>query len=629
MNTYALPLDQHNDPCYSKLSNQSSGRLKSYQYWLTKIRQQRPPFADPKDPDWRHRLAQATLGDSVWIEACALVHATCQYILKIQPYDTQWLAAMALLDGRLAEMATGEGKTLSVGLAACVTALSNRRVHILTANPYLVERDAEELSPLYEGLHLSYATADESHAPDQRRQAYLKDIVYATARTVTFDSLRDQIMAQGKTGTLVVGARVLTEGPQASPLLPKLDTVFIDEADSILIDEASVPLIISIQQPDPKARARAWSTWRLASRLKEKKDYKLIESQLKVQLYDEQLPPPDAIWINRRQRNEMLETALKARHFYLRDKDYVVKDDQICLIDKITGRIAEGRVWSRGLHPQVALKEGLPLPPETTTVAQTTYPDFLKRYLSIGGMSGTLAEVSRELTQVYKLKYQTIPLRKPCRRQIWPLRLFLNEADLRSALTDQVKQLVALGRPVLIGTDTVAHSLEISNALSKAEINHKVLNAEQSAEEAEIVTQAGQAGSVTVATNVAGRGTDIRLSNQVINKGGLHVLSLQTNPSQRQDRQLIGRCARQGDPGSAEQWHSLERMRSLNMPLIGLLTFLRYFLGVRIAEKLLPVSRYLYQNRLSAIDFRHRSRIQSGARYWDRHLPTSYKEKRP
>ena len=603
-------------------------RLADYQRWLKKIHSLTSPTADPMNPQWRHQLAQAELGDPIWIEACALVQQTCIMHLNIQPYDTQWLAAMTLLDGRLAEMATGEGKTLTAGLAASVAALCHQQVHILTANPYLVERDAEELAPLYDALHLSHATADESHPPEQRREAYLCNIVYATARTVTFDSLRDEIMAEGRTGTLMLGTRVLTEGPQASPLLPKLDTVFVDEADSILIDEASVPLIISIQQPDAKARARTWSAWKLASRLKPERDYKVIESQQKIQLKTERLPPPDPVWINSRQRNEMLETALRARHFFDKDKDYVIKAEQICLIDKITGRIAEGRVWNRGLHPLVALKEGLPLPPETSTVAQTTYPDFFKRYRLIGGMSGTLKEVADELAKVYSLKTLTIPLRKPCQRQIWPLQLFNTEKELYSALIERIKEMQRSGRPILIGTDTVAHSMDISDQLTRAQITHHVLNAEQSAEEADIVANAGQSSAVTVATNVAGRGTDIRLSNKVIKSGGLHLLSLQTNPSRRQDRQLIGRCARQGDPGSAEQWHSIERMEQLKLPLTFSIKTLRAILNESAAKTLLPAARYLYQVKLSAIDHRQRFRIQSGALYWDRHLPTSYKEKR-
>ena len=603
-------------------------RIKDYQKWLKLIHDQNNALTDPSNPQWRHKLAQAQLGDPIWIEACALVQQTCIMHLNIQPYDTQWLSAMTLLDGRLAEMATGEGKTLSAGIAASVAALCNQRVHILTANPYLVERDALELAPLYDALNLSHATADESHPPEQRREAYQSSIVYATARTVTFDSLRDQIMAKGQTGTLMLGTRVLTEGPQAKPLLPPLDTAFIDEADSILIDEASVPLIISIQRPDAKARARTWSAWKLATQLKPERDYLLDDAQKKVQLKTNQLPPPDPVWINSRQRNEMLETALRARHFFIKDKDYVVKDDQICLIDKITGRIAEGRVWSRGLHPLVALKEGLPLPPETSTVAQTTYPDFFKRYNLIGGMSGTLKEVSRELEKVYSLKTLTIPLRKPCQRLYWPLKLFDNEHELCTALVKRIKETQLTGRPILIGTDTVAHSIEISSALTRADIKHQVLNAEQSAEEANIIAKAGLPGAVTVATNVAGRGTDIRLSEPVVHKGGLHLLSLQTNPSRRQDRQLIGRCARQGDPGTAEQWHSIERMGLVSLPLTFVIKLVRAILNRSMAEKLLHVARYLYQAKHSAIDLRQRLRIQSGAVYWDRHLPTSYKEKR-
>lgn len=574
-------------------------------------------------PEWRAKLARAGSHESGWVEACALVDRACRQTLGIAPYDTQWLATLAMLDGKLVEMATGEGKTLATGLAAVLAALAGRRVQVLTANAYLVARDAAELAPLFASLGLTLATADEAHPLERRREAYRADVVYATARTIVFDALRDEVVAQGQTGALIVGARVLMEGAHAMPVLPRPDMVLIDEADSILIDEATIPLIISSPRPSPVARVRTLQAWKLACGLREGVDYTLDEATRAVTLHPQDLPAPGGAWINSHHRDEWLEMALKARHFYQRDRDYVVRDDGICLIDQITGRIADGRQWGRGLHGLVAMKEKLPLPPETVTVAQTTYLAYFQRYRTMGGMSGTLQELAAELARSYRLAFVRIPLRRPCRRERLPLRLFADEASLHVALVARVAELTKGGRPVLIGTDSVARSREVSLALAAAGIAHQVLNAEQSAEEAHIVAAAGQAGVVTVATNVAGRGTDIRLAPEVAAAGGLHVLSLQANPSPRQDRQLIGRCARQGDPGSAEQWHCLARMREESMPLAALLSRLHALFGIAAARPFLPLSRFLHQSARAAVARRQRARLREGTRYWDRHLPTS------
>lgn len=598
------------------------GTLARYQGWLRRMRALGDAGETAPDDAWRLALERTAIGSPCWIEACARIDATCRRVLGIAPYDTQWLATMAMLDGRLVEMATGEGKTLATGLAAALAALCGRQVHVLTANPYLVVRDAGELAPLFHALGLTLASADEADPPDARRDAYRANVVYATARTIVFDALRDEIIARGQTGTLMLGARVLVEGPQATPILPPPDLVLIDEADSILIDEASIPLIVSMQRPDPMTRVRSWQAWKLATTLEAGTDYTLDHRTRSVELAPTRLPDADAAWINRRHRDEWLEMALCARHFHQRGSHYVIRDEQVCLVDPITGRVAEGRLWGRGLHGLIALKEGLPLPPETVTVAQTTYASYFLRYRTMGGMSGTLRELAGELAASYRLALLALPLRKPCRREILPSRLFRSEADLLAALVDRVVELHAAGRPVLIGTNTVVQSQRVADALARAAIAPQVLNAEQSAEEARIVAAAGQPGVVTVATNMAGRGTDIRLAPAVARAGGLHVLSLQSNPSARQDRQLIGRCARQGDPGSAEQWHCLELMLGERMPLASLMARLYAALGKHAARLLLPLSRHLYQRTRSAVARRQRARLRASARYWDRHLPT-------
>ena len=616
--THRLPLPA---PALIALPQVPRRGLRRYREWLAHMRRCTSAPGAP-DAAWRHALSRAKVGSAPWIEACARVDAACRAALGITPYDTQWLAAMAMLDGRLAEMATGEGKTLATGLAAAVAALAGRQVHVLTANPYLVRRDAAELAPLLHMLGLTLATADEADSVEARRSAYRAAVVYATARTIVFDALRDEVRARGQTGALMLGARILIEGPQAAPLLPPLDTVLIDEADSVLIDEASTPLIVSAPRSDPASRVRSWQAWKLAAALQPGRDYRVDAARREIHLRAADLPAPGAAWINRRHRDEWLEMALQARHFHLRDQHYVVRERQICLVDPITGRIAEGRQWGRGLHGLIALKEGLPLPPETVTVARTTYADHFRRYRLSGGMSGTLRELDGELRASYGLSQIIIPLRVPCRRVLLPAQLFADDAALLHALGVRVRALVDAGRAVLIGTDTVTHSQRVAAALAQAGIAHRVLNAEQSAAEAEIVAQAGQPGAVTVATSMAGRGTDIRPAPEVARAGGLHVLSLQCNPSPRLDRQLVGRSARQGDPGSAEHWHCLQRLNESGVPLISMLRRVLRLLGERAARMLLPLALALHQHACSAAARRQRSRLRASARYWDRHLPT-------
>jgi len=600
-------------------------RLSRYRRQLERIRLVPPQLIVEPSNQWRAMVQRAGEGSDLWFEACALVDQVCRRALGKVPYDTQWLAALAMLDGRLAEMATGEGKTLSLGLAAAVAALSGRRVHVLTANPYLVERDALLLAPLYLALGLRVRSVAEDSELATRRQAYRADIVYATAKTVVFDALRDEVVARGETGELMMGARVLVEGADAAPVLPALDMVLIDEADSILVDEASVPLIVSSPQKDPATRVRTWSAWKHATALVPGRDYLLDEAHRQVQLKTPRLPALERVWINQAHRDEWIETALRARHFHLKGRDYVVRDDLVCIVDPITGRVAEGRQWGRGLHGMVALKEKLVPPPELVTVAQTTYACFFPRYRAMGGMSGTLRELRAELRATYGLDLLAIPLRRPSRRLDLGYRLFKDESKLHASLVYRIRALMASGRAVLVGTDTVACSERVSAVLSAAGVEHRVLNADQGAEEAAIVGAAGTRGAVTVATHMAGRGTDIAIAPDVLAEGGLHVLSLQMNVTGRLDRQLLGRCARQGDAGSHEHWVSLELMKLEEMPLSKMMTWVFETLGEKSAARMVPISLRLFQRRRAQKARRQRARLHASARYWDQSLATAYR----
>lgn len=574
--------------------------------------------------EWRAELVHAGFEGTRWLDACAIVDACCRRALAQTPFDTQWIAALAMLDDRLVEMATGEGKTLAAGLAAAVTALCGHRVHVITSNDYLVVRDAETLAPLYEALGLRVAGICEGDTTDARRTAYRADIVYATAKSVVFDHLRDSSAGRAAADRLDESARYLAHGADAEPMVPALDAVIVDEADSILIDEARVPLILSAEILDPSARLRTWLAAKCAMSLAEGDDFCLDRNARRITLtaagrarITELSGSGVAPWINAGHRAEWVEMALSARHLFTRGTDYVVRDDTVCIVDPVTGRIAEGRVWSRGLHGLVALKEGVTVPPETETLAQTTYQRFFPRYARMGGMSGTLREAHRELDRVYGRRTLRLPLRLPSRRHVQPTRVWHDDAALHRALVERVRHLIDGGRAVLIGTDSVALSHEVADVLDGAGISHQVLNADQNQHEADVIAAAGTSGAVTVATNMAGRGTDIRLSPALAERGGLHVLSLQLNPSARLDRQLAGRCARQGDPGSAEHWLSAALMIQKELPLSPMMTFLSARRWSGVTGRMARISLTWYQWQQGRIAARERARLQASDKYWD------------
>lgn len=508
----------------------------------------------------RRALRRDGLQGAALHQALGVVSGVAAEVLQQAPRMPQYMAAAALLDNRLAEMATGEGKTLAIGMAAAVAALAGIPVHVVTANEYLAVRDAASLAPLFEtlGLHavaLCQATTDES-----RRVAYAQPIVYATAKELAFDFLRDR-QALADRQTLEHAAADLAGHPGTKPLLRGLCMALLDEADSILLDEADVPLILSRSVPQAARRVFLWQAVAMARQLEDGRDYRLSPadrvatlSAAGEQRLCELARDLGGPWQRTRYRRDAVSLALAGLHLYQRNMHYVVRDGAIELLDEVTGRVATGRVWSRGLHTIVALKEGLRPPAETETVAQTTFQRFFQRYWRLCGISGTLRDARAELRAVYGAGVVPIPLHLPCRRQDLPPRRFASAQALFDALPDRVAALRTAGRPVLIGTDSVSDSERVSSLLAERAIAHQVLNALVDAEEAAIIALAGRAGQVTVATRMAGRGTDITLDEAARHAGGLHVLSCQRNSSRRLDRQLAGRAGRHGDPGSAEIW---------------------------------------------------------------------------
>lgn len=511
----------------------------------------------------RGELRRTGFEPQVVAKALGAVIGTCETTLGCTPYDCQLFAAAVLLDNRLGEMATGEGKTLAIALAAAIAGLAGVPVHVVTANDYLAERDARAMAALYGHLGLSVAHIAPAMNREQRRAVYACDIVYCTAKELAFDALRDR-MAKGpqrhplqRRAAALDGALVAAE----APVLRGLCMAILDEADSILLDEASVPLVLSRAVQHTARRAFMWQALAVARQLDATLHFRLnaqtrdvtltAAGHERLQVLTQSLGGP---WRRSRYRDEVVLTALTALHLQQRDHHYLVRDGGIEILDEVTGRAAPGKVWSRGLHTLVEMKENCKPTAETETIARTTFQRFFQRYVRLCGISGTLTQARAELRRVYGTAVVAVPLRVACRRLKFPMRFFDAPVALWQAVAQRAAQLQVLGRPVLVGTDSVAESEALSRQLRVCGIEHCVLNARHDRAEADIVAHAGQSGRVTVATRMAGRGTDIHLDERARNAGGLHVIVCQRNPSRRLDRQLQGRAARQGDPGSTETW---------------------------------------------------------------------------
>ncbi|MFO7541825.1 MAG: hypothetical protein R6W97_03300, partial [Thiobacillus sp.] len=514
----------------------------------------------------KQRLAREGFSDDVLAHAFALTGDACRRHLGMTPFATQRIAAAIMLDNQLAEMATGEGKTLVAALTAAAGALAGIPVHVITANEYLVTRDAAKLRPVYASLGLSVGAVQQSMDGNFRRVEYSRDITYCTAKELVFDYLRDlPLRSQHRTELSWHAAHFTENDARQATLLRGLCMAVVDEADSILIDEARVPLIISELHEHEGKREAAAEILQLAATLRAGADFTLDPHAMSATLTEQGRASIEArvdglhpVWHSRRHRDENLRLALAALHLFHRDRHYLVRDDGVHIIDETTGRVSPGRTWSRGLHQLIELKELCKVSGEAVTRAQITYQRFFPRYLRLCGMSGTLAESRAELSRVYGLSVVRVPLRKPSRRLELGQRVFLQRAQQWHALAQRVAELTDQGRPVLIGTDSVADSDSLSAHLMQQNIAHTVLNARNDKQEADIVALAGHAGRIAVATNVAGRGTDIPLGPGVEKRGGLHVISCQMNSARRIDRQLKGRCARQGDAGSVETVLCLE-----------------------------------------------------------------------
>lgn len=497
--------------------------------------------------------------------AFALIRELGERYLGMRHYDVQLIGSWALLNGMIAEMATGEGKTLAVTLGAGTAALAGRPVHVITVNDYLAERDAEEMRPLYEALGLTVGTVVAGQSTEERQAAYAADIAYCTNKEVAFDYLRDRMERADKRGRVAQKVAALSGAGAAGLRLRGLHFAIVDEADSVLIDEARTPLIISGAGDAAEEAEHFETAMRLADTLHLGRHYTIHPGERRLELTARGRDRLENLgfeegghWRVRVIREEVVTQALSARHLFRRDEHYLVADGKVQIIDEYTGRVMPDRTWSDGLHQLIEMKEGCEPSARRTTLAKITYQRFFRRYRHLSGTTGTAASAAPELWAVYRLAIAKIPTHRPILRREMPDRVF-RTADAKWAhIVGRVAELHARGVPVLVGTRSVAASEEASRRLKTRGIAHEVLNAAQDKEEAGIVEGAGARGRVTVATNMAGRGTDIRLGDGVEALGGLHVIMTERHDAARIDRQLAGRAGRQGQPGRVETYLSLD-----------------------------------------------------------------------
>lgn len=516
---------------------------------------------------WRRDALLEASGTSVsLINSFSALREASRRVLGLHHYPEQILAGLTLVNGGIAEQATGEGKTLAITLPAFWFALTGKGVHVVTVNPYLAGRDCEFVTPLFEFFGLSVGLLEQDMSPEQKRQMYRKDITYGTGYDFGFDYLRDQlrILDQQENRPVPRLCRILAgeEVVEVPTMHRRLSHAIVDEIDSVLIDEAGSPLLISQHKPG-KFEDQAFQVARvIADGLEKDTDYVVKNGNrlvLKTTGQQKAHASQDVPWNQLvRPWRIYIQNALIARELFQRDSHYIVKDGKVIIIDEFTGRAHSERNWKEGLHQAVEAKEGVPINAETESSASITRQRLFSRYNLVCGITGTAMESAGELWHFFELPVKTIPLHRPSRRVEFPERIFVSQSSMYNAVVESVAERQKTGQPVLIGTRTILASEALSSLLRAAGISHELLTAKHDAEENRIIAGAGRLRSVVIATNMAGRGTHIDISPEAEEAGGLHVIAVERNESIRIDRQLFGRCARQGKPGSTQSFVSLE-----------------------------------------------------------------------
>lgn len=499
-----------------------------------------------KTPEFKERLAKGESLDSILPEAFAVVREASVRTLGLRHFDVQLMGGMALNSGRIAEMKTGEGKTLTSTLPIYLNAITEKGVHVVTVNDYLARRDSEWMKPIYDflGLSVGYIISNLDHT--DRQKAYAADITYGTNNEFGFDYLRDN-MVEHKSFKVQRGHYFS----------------IVDEVDSILIDEARTPLIIS--GPADMAVGGYAKVNKIIPRLEDKVDFEIDEKARSILLtetgvskVEKLLGVPNLYDPAEVEQVHHVHQCLKAHHLFKRDVDYVVQGQEIIIVDEFTGRLMEGRRYSDGLHQAIEAKEHVEIKQENQTLATITFQNYFRMYDKLSGMTGTADTEAEEFNKIYNLDVVVLPTNKPMKRIDHPDKVYRNEKEKFEAIAEDVKDCHLRGQPVLLGTVSIENSEKLSSLLNRKGIPHAVLNAKFHEKEADIVKDAGQRGRVTIATNMAGRGTDIVLGQGVREAGGLHIIGSERHESRRIDNQLRGRSGRQGDPGSSRFYLSLE-----------------------------------------------------------------------
>ncbi len=549
---------------------------------------------------FKERLASGETLDSLLPEAFAVVREAAKRTIGMRHFDVQVLGAIVLHQGRIAEMKTGEGKTLVATMPAYLNALTGKGVHIVTVNDYLAKRDKEWMGPVYEFLGLKVGVLQHDQGFKEKKEAYLADITYGTNNEFGFDYLRDNMSLQEE-------ELVQREHYYA----------IIDEVDSILIDEARTPLIIS--GPSEGSVDIYYRANLVAKRLTRDEDFEIDEKTKNVTLKEGGVRKAESLFkvsnLYEPSNSDLLHAllqALKAHHLFKRDVDYIVKDGEVIIVDEFTGRLMFGRRYSDGLHQAIEAKEGVKIKKENQTLATITLQNYFRMYEKIAGMTGTAKTEEEEFLEIYGMDVMVIPTNKPMIRVDHPDVVYRTKKEKFERVVDEIKEAHEVGRPVLVGTTSIENSEKISRMLKKLSIPHSVLNAKYHEKEAQIIAKAGEKGAVTIATNMAGRGTDIVLGEGVVELGGLYVIGTERHESRRIDNQLRGRSGRQGDPGASRFFLSLEddllRLFGGDM-LSGIMAKLNIEEGTPIEHPLISRAIERAQKRVEARNFEIRKQL--------------------
>lgn len=522
-----------------------------------------------------------------------LVEASAR-VLGMRPYPVQVMGALALLDGSLVEMQTGEGKTLVAGLAGVVFGWSGRPCHVITVNDYLAVRDHSIITPLFSFCGLSSGVVTAELDRNARRANYANAVVYVTSKELVADFLRDRLALKGVADP---ARRYLhpSEGRDAQPVLSGLSAAVVDEADCILVDDAATPLLISRPVKNTPLMSACRTAVAMIGSLHRDEHY-LIDPRFQqviltsdgIDAVERMAAGMPSFWHSEGRRNELLVKALAAREFFRNGKEYVVREGKVVIIDEFTGRLMPDRKWRQGTQQIIEALEGVEMTDPSDVSARISFQRFFRYFETLSGMTGTVRGVASEIWNIYGLKCVTIPTNRPSLRKILPPKAFSSETEKYSSIIEDIERCHQTGQPVLVGTRTVRASEAIAALLELRGLPFRLLNALSHKEEASIVARAGERHAITIATNMAGRGTDIRLGEGVAGLGGLHVIVAEPNEAGRIDYQFYGRCARQGDPGSAGSFISFDEL------------LIRRFFSARFIEQLSFIAG---KSRIPGIDF--------------------------